>query len=167
MKPNFYQQVVILVYMIIFAILCIFFVPFGTTKIYYDSIFSDEGHLVTFRFLTEILVFTIPAVILYKVSANSKDPNYSLFELLTFKTKKSFWLYSIVILFIVVPYFYIDFRGPSAEEIAAYEKMKQDSIAVVEIQAIEASAAAEEAAKVAAAAQNSASAAAEAASKNY
>lgn len=131
MKPNFFQQVVILAYILILAILCIFFVPFGTDEVEFDSIFSSMGHLVTFRFLTEILVFTIPTVILYKVSDNSKNPNYSLFELFTFKTKKSFWLYAIL-LFLSIPLFYFQYKNVMERgriETLLKAKATKDSIA--------------------------------------
>ena len=131
MKPNFYQQITLIAYVFSIIFICIFFVPFGNNKIEFGSLFSTKPHLVTFRFLTEIIVITIPTVILYKTFGNYKEPNYTLKDLLVLKNKKSIWLYAFLILFVGGPYFYEKLEEPSVAEKARMEaeaKAKMDSL---------------------------------------
>ena len=78
MKINFYQKIIIILYSIFFIYFSIIHVPFKiyhSSKIKYDTIFSDNSDIDVSRLVLIIVIISILSGVIFLLSSNLKSPN--------------------------------------------------------------------------------------------
>ena len=86
MKPNAFQKIIALIYLVLLSICCIFYVPFRNshsrynTEIVYDAIWSDNSNIDLYRIAIYLLVLSITFYFFYKYLNKMSDLEPSLYK---------------------------------------------------------------------------------------
>jgi hypothetical protein len=86
MKPNAFQKILALIYLVVLAVCCIFYVPFRNThgryetEIVYDAILSDNSNIDLYRIGIYLLVLSVTFYFLYKYLNKMSDLEPSLYK---------------------------------------------------------------------------------------
>ena len=86
MKPNAFQKIIALIYLVLLSVCCIFYVPFRNTsgryntEIVYDAIWSDNSNIDLYRIGIYLLVLSVTFYFLYKYLNKMNDLEPSIYK---------------------------------------------------------------------------------------
>jgi|GEM_PF-5987749 len=86
MKPNAFQKIIALIYLVLLAVCCIFYVPFRNTRgrnrteIVYDAIWSSNSNIDLYRFGIYLILLSVSFYFIYRYLNRMNDLDRTVYK---------------------------------------------------------------------------------------